>query len=440
MGPVEQARVIIQAFGGNPFGVDQAVRERAEAILREADLSGIARAILKKNLIMAKSFVLSVGHRQACLSAGASKGVLGPGTFERSIMEQLPRRSEEYLRIVVAAGRCHAALVKLAGSSELLSTVRHRTWAACFGDSLVHALELERVIRDHDVLIFGETGTVKELVARAIQAATPGPKKGGPAPSASLNAAAIPDTLVESELFGHVKGAFTGATETRVGRIRSANGGSLFLDEVGDLPKTTQVKLLRVIETNEVFPLGTEGSHRVDVRYVAATHKDLEALAEEGSFRRDLFERLAGNVITVPPLRERPDDMQAIGELFIATYLGTGAAQRQADAVRKWLSSSAAQSHDWPGNVRELHNALRNLLLGLPPGIRRGGPASSPDETPPGIRNGVATMRQVEDWYMRKVFEDCGSNYAGAAKTLAIDRSTVKRRLGAARKRMDNDT
>ena len=436
MGPVEQATVIIRAFGGNPFAVDRAERERAEAILRDAHPSGIARAILKKNnLIMAKSFVLAVGHHQACLSAGAPKGVLGPGTFERAIIEQLPRRFEEYLRIAVAAGRCHAALVKLAGDSESLSTVRQRTWAACFGDSLIHALELERVIRDHDVLIFGETGTGKELVARAIQAATPGSKKGGSAPSASLNAAAIPDTLVESELFGHVKGAFTGATETRVGRIRSANGGSLFLDEVGDLPITTQVKLLRVIETNEVFPLGTEGSHRVDVRYVAATHKNLESLAEKGSFRRDLFERLAGNIITVPPLRERPDDVQAIGERFIATYLSTGIAQRQADAVRKWLGSSAALSHDWPGNVRELHNALRNLLLGLPPGIRQGGPTHSPDETPAGIRKGVATMRQVEDWYMRKVFAASGSNYAGAAKRLAIDRSTVKRRLEAARKR-----
>lgn len=218
----------------------------------------------------------------------------------------------------LAAGRCYRALAAVLGGSKRMNRVRRDTWAACFGDSLRSALDLERVIRDHDVLLFGETGTGKEAIARAIQLATPGGTDGAPAPMAAINAAAVPLTLVESALFGHIKGAFTGAQETRTGRLRTASGGSFFLDEVGDLPSTTQVKLLRVMETNEVFPLGSDSPETIDVRYIAATHKDLEAMVECKEFRRDLFQRMAGNVIRMPPLRDRPEDMIEIGTAFVA--------------------------------------------------------------------------------------------------------------------------
>ncbi len=148
--------------------------------------------------------------------------------------------------------------------------------------------------------MLGETGTGKEAFARAVQLALPGGPDGRPAPSAALNAAAIPDTLVESALFGHRRGAFTGATEPRVGALRHAPCGTFFLDEVGDLPPHTQAKLLRVIETNEVFPLGADTPEPARVRYVAATHHDLERMIERGDFRRDLFGRLAGNVVPIP--------------------------------------------------------------------------------------------------------------------------------------------
>jgi len=253
-----------------------------------------------------------------------------------------------------------------------MNRVRRDTWAACFGESLRSALELERVIRDHDVLLFGETGTGKEAIARAIQLATPGPADGSAAPMAAINAAAVPDTLVESALFGHVKGAFTGAQETRTGWLRKASGGSFFLDEVGDLPSPTQVKLLRVMETNEVFPLGSDISEIVDVRYIAATHKDLETRVDRNEFRRDLFQRMAGNVIRMPPLRDRPEDMIEIGTAFIARYLGDASVDHSR-RIEAWLHSDGAVGYSWPGNVRELQNALRNMMLGLdagPGGVR----------------------------------------------------------------------
>jgi transcriptional regulator with PAS, ATPase and Fis domain len=317
-----------------------------------------------------------------------------------------------------------------------MQRARHDTWAACFGDSLRLALDLERVIRDHDVLILGETGTGKEKFAHAMQTATPGGDDGQPAPSSAINAAAIPDTLVESELFGHEKGAFTGATDARIGRLRSADGGSFFLDEVGDLPQTTQVKLLRVIETNEVFPVGSDVSHSVDVRYIAATHKDLMGLVEARQFRRDLYERLAGNILTIPPLRDRPEDIVEIGKYFLESYAKRSRVE-VGEGIESWLSSSEARSYHWPGNVRELQNVLRNLMLGLPPQITSRHPdsgettAATPGGTniPASILAGTATFQELGDWYIRRVLDDNEGNLTQAARSLGLDRSTIRRRL-----------
>ncbi|WP_428262186.1 sigma 54-interacting transcriptional regulator [Haliangium sp.] len=429
--------LVLRTFLGNPFDVDAEVWREADEALAGLDLGETLYELLEINRVeTAKQLILAAGHRRACDRADPPGAIFDPAVLPAAILARMPRPAGDYLRVVAAAGRCYRALTAIRGHSEPLRRTRRDTWAACFGDSLRHALDLERVIRDHDVLILGATGTGKEAIARAIQVATPGPAGGGPAPTAAINAAALPDTLVESELFGHVKGAFTGATETRTGRLRSADGGAFFLDEVGDLPGTTQVKLLRVIETNEVFPLGSDAAHHVDVRYVAATHKDLEALVEDGEFRRDLFERLAGNIIRIPPLRDRPEDIRDIADNFVAGYLGPGAGHDQRAAIERWVGSVEAQGYRWPGNVRELQNVLRNLLLGLPTGISLS-PEPDPDTRPRGVPNAIpdaiinaeASLQDVDDWYMRRVLDRTDGNITQAAKLLGIDRSTLRRRL-----------
>lgn len=449
-----QARAIseiIPTFLGNPFDVAPEAWRAAERALAAIDPGAALASLLEAGQVeQATLLLLAVGHRRACDHPADPGRVFDDALLPATVRRRLPRPPRDYLRIVMAAGRCFHALSQIHGVSAPIRHCRRATWAACFGDSLFHALHLERVIRDHDVLLLGETGTGKEAFARAIQAATPGPPDGSAAPSAAINAAALPDTLVESELFGHIKGAFTGASETRVGRLRSADNGSFFLDEVGDLPSTTQVKLLRVIETNDFYPLGADAAHHVDVRYVAATHKDLEALVATGSFRRDLFERLAGIIIRIPPLRERPEDIRAIALPFVEPYIGELQRNHLAH-VEQWIDSAEAQRYAWPGNVRELQNVLRNLLLGLPAGLAgKAAPAlasnpartladhapvrepvhASDHELPQRIHDCLATMQEVSDWYMYRVLERTNRNYTQTAKLLGIDRSTVRRRMG----------
>jgi len=414
---------------GNPFAVSAEDFRSARTLLERAEVGlEISRRTRSGDVIGAKRLVLAIAHAQACAGLSAKK-ILGTEILPQSALKDLPRPRGQYVSIAMAGGRAYAALCAIGGVSDAIGAARRATWAACFGDSLIHALELQQVIIDHDVLILGETGTGKELFARAMQEATPG-KGGEAAPSSAINAAAIPDTLVESELFGHMMGAFTGATDTRAGRLRSAAGGSFFLDEVGDLPKTTQVKLLRVMETNEVYPLGSDASHHVEVRYIAATHRDLEAMVDEHEFRRDLFERLAGNVLRIPPLRDRPEDILPISETFIRSYLQDSTSDH-IERVSAWLRSSEAQSHRWPGNVRELQNCLRNLLLGLAPGVRPpvASRAAASGDAPQGIREAEASLQEAEDWYLRRVFEANDRNFTQASRVLGIDRSTLRRRL-----------
>jgi DNA-binding NtrC family response regulator len=206
------------------------------------------------------------------------------------------------------------------------------------------------------VLIRGATGTGKELVARAIYQHSDRADK----PFIAVNCAAIPDTLLESELFGHERGAFTGAQARRIGRFEQANGGTIFLDEIGDLNANTQGKLLRVLQERRIQRLGSETSIPLDVRVLAATHRDLEAAIQEKEFREDLFYRLSVVTITLPPLSERAEDIPLLARFFIVQYakqLGVGAPSAQPEAI------TYLQDQPWPGNVRELENAVRQMLL-----------------------------------------------------------------------------
>jgi len=419
-------------WASNPFRLANATeREASRQALLDGPISAeLSRRVRKGDLFAAKTLILAVGHAQACAPDAKAADILKPAHLPPSVLRELPRKRGEYVRVAAAAGRAYKALLRILGSSAAMSMLRAEIWGACFGESLMHTLELEQVIRDHDVLILGETGTGKEAVAQVFLEATPGNGNGGPAPQSALNAAAIPDTLVESELFGHGKGAFTGATEARLGRLRAAAGGAFFLDEVGDLPKTTQVKLLRVMETNEIYPLGTDTPHQADVRYIAATHKDLQAMVHAGHFRRDLFGRLAGITISIPPLRDRPEDIEEIGLGFLEQYTNEGTGVLDRTPVLRWLRSAEARNYHWPGNVRELQNALRNLMLGLPPGLtakRASRPATS--EVPSAIARGESTLALVEDWYVGRVISGAQNNLTKAAQTLGVNRSTLRRRL-----------
>jgi DNA-binding NtrC family response regulator len=206
------------------------------------------------------------------------------------------------------------------------------------------------------VLVLGENGTGKELAARALHAGSARARK----PFVTVNCAAIPETLFESELFGHVRGAFTGATEARRGRFQLADGGTLFLDEIGEIPPGLQSKLLRALESGEVERIGGGGAERVDVRVVAATNRDLEAEIRAGRFRPDLYYRLLVVPVTLPPLRARPTDIPLLAAHFLA------AACRKNRVRAKSLAPAALPvllRHEWPGNVRELKNAMERAAI-----------------------------------------------------------------------------
>jgi DNA-binding NtrC family response regulator len=209
--------------------------------------------------------------------------------------------------------------------------------------------------RRSTILITGETGTGKELVARSIHAAS-----GRTRPLVAVNCTALPEALLEAELFGHVKGAFTGAVGTRAGRFEEANHGTIFLDEIGDMPYGLQAKLLRVIQEREFQRLGSSEDVRVDVRVLAATHTDLGELVKQGKFREDLYYRLNVVPIHVPPLRERPADIPALVHHFIEAICG------EENIAPKQISQETLvrlAGHDWPGNVRQLENALEKAII-----------------------------------------------------------------------------
>ncbi len=223
---------------------------------------------------------------------------------------------------------------------------------------IFHLLELVSP-SDANVLLLGETGTGKELVAQAIHRNSP--RAAGP--FVVVNCAALPETLMESELFGHERGAFTGAVSRQEGRFLLAHRGSLFLDEIGELSLTTQAKILRVLQTREFEPLGSTRTLKVDVRIIAATNRNLEARVRDGRFRDDLFYRLNVFPIVLPPLRERLDDLALLADHFLRTY---GAKNRRKIKTMSPEVLQAFQDHPWPGNIRELENVIERGVIVCP--------------------------------------------------------------------------
>ncbi len=277
------------------------------------------------------------------------------------------------------------------------------------------------------VLITGETGTGKEVVARAIHAAS----LLVAGPFVPVNCGAIPPDLVESELFGHVRGSFTGAIRDRKGRFREAHGGTLFLDEIGDLPMASQAKLLRVIESRTVMPVGGTSEVAANVRVVAATNHDLQSDVRNGRFREDLFFRLNVYPIILPPLRSRREDVPLLAAHFLA-LLSDNAPEIEPEAL------SRMQAHDWPGNVRELRNVLeRALVLSADSTIRPehlvglSDPASVPrrDTMKLDIPEEGFDLDEVEQNLIRRALEKTGGNRSAAARLLGIRRNALLYRM-----------
>jgi DNA-binding NtrC family response regulator len=281
---------------------------------------------------------------------------------------------------------------------------------------------------DSTVLISGESGTGKEVVARYLHALS---GRGGP--FLSINCGALPENLLESELFGHTKGSFTGAVRDRQGLFVAARGGTFFLDEVGEMSPATQVKVLRALQEREVIPVGATETVPIDVRIIAATNRDLEEEIRRGSFRSDLYYRL--NVITLhlPPLRERGDDVPTLAEHFLHRY---GESRRKAAPRLTQEAQAALQAYDWPGNVRELENALERAAIlseekgeigldALPSRLTT--PRAQPlvaDHLPPN-----PSLEIIERAYIQWVLQAEGGNKTRTAEVLGIDPSTLYRKL-----------
>jgi DNA-binding NtrC family response regulator len=286
---------------------------------------------------------------------------------------------------------------------------------------LIHLINLMAENSSTTVLIEGETGTGKELVARNIHLLSGRADK----PFVDINCASIPEHIFESELCGYEAGAFTDAKTTKKGLLEIADGGSLFLDEIGEMPQQLQAKLLRVIETKTFRRVGGTRDIRVDVRIIAATNKDLGECAKEGSFREDLYYRINVMPIKIPPLRERAEDIPMLAEFFLFDTAGN--MSRKISSIDKEALKSLC-SYSWPGNIRELRNVLeRAIILCQGQVITTGSltlPAAAPEETPE-----LLTLSEVERIHIRNVLASSGNNRTKAAKVLGISRSTLNEKI-----------
>jgi transcriptional regulator with PAS, ATPase and Fis domain len=284
-------------------------------------------------------------------------------------------------------------------------------------------LESIRTVAPNDttVLIHGESGTGKELVARAIHNLSPRRFM----PMVNIHCGALTETLLESELFGHEKGAFTGAQYRKKGKFEVAEGGTVFLDEISDISLKTQTDLLRVLQEKEITRVGGTQTIKVDFRAIAATNKDLPTLVKEGTFRPDLYYRLDVFGITLPPLRERKEDIPLLVDHFLQKY--SRAMNKRFTGISR-ASLDVLMNYQWPGNVRELENAIeRAMVIGHEPEIQT---ADFPLQvaTPPALEGSMA-LEDIERVHIQHVLEVCDWNQTRAAKALGIDRVTLYNKI-----------
>ena len=308
--------------------------------------------------------------------------------------------------------------------------LRERLEQQRFGEILGSCPGMQEVYRqiekvaptDLSVLVVGETGTGKELVARELHRRSP--RAGGP--FVAINCGALPETLLESELFGHVKGAFTGAVATRPGRFQQASGGTLFLDEVGDMPPVLQVKLLRALQDRTVQKVGDHRDEPVDIRVIAATHRTLEEEVKRGAFREDLYYRLATLTLRVPPLRDRGEDVAVLARGFLRTF-----SEAYRTAARGFTPAAlvAIRRHGWPGNVRELENRIKKAVVLSDGPLVRAEDLDFPREELPPLTPLQEAKDEFERRYVLEALKRHGGNRARTARALGVDPRTIFRLL-----------
>jgi len=422
----------LKTEGLTVFGVENAdkalgyVDENVDVVLSDihmGDVSGLDLLNLWKKRKLDTQFILLTGHSSVnsaveAIKAGAFDYVTKPVNADELLL--LIRRAIDSVNKDKEIDHLRRRLDQKFGLDRIVG--QSRQMKDVF-DRIQRAAPV-----DSTVLVLGESGTGKELVAQALHHNSP--RKNGP--FVAVNCAAVPATLVESELFGHVRGAFTGATDRRIGRFEQADGGTLFIDEIGDFELALQAKLLRVLETLTVTPVGGHEDHKVDVRVLAATSRDLRKMVQESTFREDLFYRLNVVTIELPPLRDRPDDIPILVEHFLKeiTEQKHTPSRRVSREVMERL-----QTYRWPGNVRELRNALESMLVlaqgdiiterDVPDRILAGAISEvSNKNLPVGL-----SMDQLERLAITRALEQCAGNRTHAAARLEISVRTLQRKL-----------
>lgn len=428
----------------NPFG-QGCDRTEADAAVATSGLASVIELREEGRDKAARRIAVALALVE--LTAGRKPAFLESRGNHADLLSSVGLQAKSVADTSAAAVRCTQALRQLAGVSKSMQELRASAWRACFGENVYEAIRLRPLIREQNVLILGETGTGKELLAQAIACA-----ESSEAERQAINAAAIPHELLESELFGHVRGAFSGARADRQGKIAAAHGGTLFLDEIADLSQELQVKLLRVLEEGVLTPLGSNVPVKVDVRYICATSQPLASLVEGKGFRLDLYQRLAGMTLEIPPLRERPEDVRPISQHLFrrhASRLEAGSASEGESTAHlsrltivearfvAWLEGGG-RDQVWQGNVRELQSLVRSWVLGFAPAT----PSASSEgkaadvapaaAVPPELARFIeaeGTLRELEDWYISHVVDKVNYKQRKAARILDIDRGTLSRRL-----------
>ncbi len=404
--------------------------------LQMGDVDGIGLLNLWKNKQPDSQFILMTGHSSVdtavqAIKSGAFHYLVKPVNPDELILQI--NRAIEHLKKDKEIDNLRRRLDQKFGLDAIIGQSQQM--------KDVFAKIQKAAPVDSTVLILGESGTGKELVAQALHHNSP--RKNGP--FVAVNCAAVPATLVESELFGHVRGAFTGATDRRIGRFEQANDGTLFIDEIGDFELGLQAKLLRVLETLTLTPVGGHEDRKVNVRVLAATSRDLDQMVRDGTFREDLYYRLNVVQITLPPLRDRPEDIPVLIEHFLKDI------QEQKHIAPKRVSPEVIRrfhQYQWPGNVRELRNTLESMMVlaegetlteaDLPERLVGGAvrlatssASSAPSTRPPEEPELVIpeTMEEVERLAIKLALKKFNSNRTHAAAHLGISVRTLQRKL-----------
>ncbi len=406
--------------------------------IKMPDLSGLELLSAVKNRRPEVEVVMMTGHATvetalAAIKSGAYDYLTKPFEDVEHVARVVARAADRKL-LIDRTRQLERELEALEGRHGLVGSSAGMREVARMIDAVAYSAAT--------VLVTGESGTGKELVARALHQKSPRKNQ----PFVALNCGALTETLLESELFGHVKGAFTGAQRDQKGLFEAADGGTIFLDEIGDIPLSTQVRLLRVLQEGEMKRVGSADAIKVDVRVIAATHRDLPKLVKAGKFREDLFYRLNVIAIPLPPLRDRIEDVPLLAQHFLKRY-----AERLGKKVRT-VSAEALEllsGYRWPGNVRELENAVERAVVlcrgegiapaDLPPSVT-GRTAPLVREVPQNgeeqawLTQSYATakenaLRRFERSYVEALMRSCDNNISAAARKAGMDRSNFKRVL-----------